>query len=50
MDRLLVDTNIVLDLLAKREDFLVEAQELFTLSDRKEIQLFVSSLTFANTY
>ncbi len=50
MDRILVDTNIVLDLLAKRPEFLTETQELFTLSDKKELKLYVSSLTFANTY
>ena len=50
MDKLLVDTNIVLDLLAKRDLFLVEAQELFTFSDKRMVELFVSSLTFANTY
>jgi len=50
MDRLLVDTNIVIDLFAKREKFLTEAQELFTLSDKKEVKLYVSSLTFANTH
>ena len=50
MDRLLVDTNIVLDLLAKRKEFVLEAQELFTLSDKKELKLYVSSLTFANTF
>ena len=33
MDRILVDTNIVLDLLSKREEFYKEAQELFTLAD-----------------
>ncbi len=50
MDKILVDTNIVLDLLAKRKGFYKEAQELFTLSDLSKIQLFISSLTFANTY
>ncbi len=50
MDSLLIDTNIVLDLLAKRLEFVKEAQELFTLSDKKEIKLYVSALTFANTY
>ena len=50
MDSILVDTNIVLDLLAKRTEFLIEAQELFTLSDKNELKLYVSSLTFANTY
>ena len=50
MDRILVDTNIVLDLLAERKNFIVETQELFTLSDKNEVKLYVSSLTFANTY
>jgi len=50
MDRILVDTNIVLDLLAKRKEFITEAQQLFTLSDKNEVKLYVSSLTFANTY
>jgi len=50
MDKVLVDTNIVLDLLAKREEFLTEAQKIFTLSDKKKVKLYVSALTFANTY
>lgn len=50
MDKLLIDTNIVIDLLAKREDFYKEAQELFTLADEKNILLFISALTFANTH
>jgi predicted nucleic acid-binding protein len=50
MENIFVDTNIVIDLLAKREPFYKEAQDLFTLSDKKEVQLFISSLTFANAY
>jgi predicted nucleic acid-binding protein len=50
MENVFVDTNIVIDLLAKREPFYMEAQELFTLSDKKEVQLHISSLTFANAY
>ena len=50
MENIFVDTNVVIDLLAKREPFYREAQDLFTLSDKKEIQLFISSLTFANAY
>lgn len=49
MEKVFVDTNIVIDLLAKRE-FYSEAQDLFTASDRKEISLYISSLTFANAY
>ena len=50
MDNILVDTNIVIDLLTKRKDFYIPASKLFTLSDLKEVKLFISSLTFANTY
>lgn len=50
MERVFVDTNVVIDLLAKRQPFYRDAQELFTLSDKKEIQLQISSLTFANAY
>ena len=50
MDKILVDTNIIIDLLAKRIEFYKEAQELFTLSDYKKITLYVSSLTIANAH
>lgn len=50
MENIFVDTNIVMDLLSKREGFYHEAQELFTLADDKEVNLFVSALTIANTY
>ncbi len=50
MRRILVDTNIVIDLLAQRDEFYDEAAELFSLSDKKEITLVISSLTFANTH
>ncbi|WP_139959601.1 type II toxin-antitoxin system VapC family toxin [Flavicella sediminum] len=49
MIRLLIDTNIVIDLLAKREEFYTEAATLFSLADKNLITLTVSSLTFANT-
>ena len=50
MENIFVDTNIVIDLLAKREPFYKEAQDLFTLGDKNEVNLFISSLTFANAY
>ncbi|WP_113661571.1 type II toxin-antitoxin system VapC family toxin [Pedobacter nanyangensis] len=50
MDRIFVDTNIVIDLLAKREKFYEAAQELFSKSDSKEIELYISALTIANTH
>ena len=50
MDKLFVDTNIIMDLLQKRENFFQEAQALFTLADKKIVKLFISSLSIANTH
>ncbi len=49
MKKLLVDTNIVIDLLAKREPYYSDSANLFSLADKKYLTLSVSSLTFANT-
>jgi len=49
MKKIFVDTNIVIDLLSRRESFFEEAAALFSLADRKQIELSVSSLTIANT-
>lgn len=49
MSRLLIDTNIVIDLLSKRDEFYDAAAELFSRADKKELELTISSLTFANT-
>lgn len=50
MEKVFVDTNIVLDLLEKREVFYQEAQDLFTRADRKQVKLYVSALTIANVH
>ncbi len=49
MNNLLVDTNIILDLLAKRTPFYENAARVFSLADTGKIELSISSLTFANT-
>ncbi len=49
MSRILVDTNIVIDLLSRRKDFYGDAATLFSLADKQELNLTISSLTFANT-
>ncbi len=49
MRRFFIDTNIVIDLLSRREPFYEEAANLFSLADKKLIELSVSSLTIANT-
>ena len=49
MTQLFVDTNIVIDLLSRREPFFEESAMLFSLADQKQIRLAVSALTIANT-
>lgn len=49
MKNLLVDTNIVIDLLAKRQPFYNFAAELFSLADKKKIKLYISSISIINT-
>ncbi|MGH1435636.1 MAG: type II toxin-antitoxin system VapC family toxin [Lewinella sp.] len=49
MKKLFIDTNIVLDLLGKREPFYEDAAKLFSLADRGKVKLYISSLTVANT-
>lgn len=48
MKELLIDTNVILDLLAKREPFYDGAAQIFSLADKNKITLSISSLTFAN--
>jgi predicted nucleic acid-binding protein len=50
MKKLLIDTNIVIDLLAKREPHYTDSARLFSLADKKQVKLTISSLTFANTH
>jgi len=49
MKKIFIDTNIVIDLLSRREIFRLQAANLFSLADKKIIELSISSLTVANT-
>ncbi len=46
--KLFVDTDIALDLLAKREPFYDSAAGLFTLADQQKIKIYVSAASFGN--
>lgn len=50
MDRLFLDTNIVIDLLAKRAPFDQAAAGIASLADMGKVELIVSALTFANSF
>ncbi|MGQ0828989.1 MAG: type II toxin-antitoxin system VapC family toxin [Bacteroidota bacterium] len=48
MEKVFVDSDIVLDLLSAREPHYRFAAELFSLADEASIKIYISSLTFAN--
>jgi predicted nucleic acid-binding protein len=48
MRKILLDTNIIIDLLAKREPFYQEAAKLFSLADKEKVSLYTSALSIAN--
>jgi len=45
-----VDTDIILDLLARREPFFTAAARLFSLAEQDNIHICVSSLAYANLF
>ncbi len=49
MKKLFLDTNIVIDLLSRRDPYYKESATLFSLADRNKIEICISSLTIANT-
>ena len=50
MDDLFVDTDIILDLLAKREPFYPYAAELFSLADSGKINIYVTPIIITNIH
>lgn len=50
MSKLLIDTNVVLDLLAKRKPHHIESMQLFSLADKKEVDLVISTLSIVNVH
>jgi len=47
-ENIFVDTDVIFDLLAKREPFYKYSAKLFTHADKKELTICVSSLCFGN--
>lgn len=50
MDRLFLDTNIVLDLLGERKPFYESAAKIASLSDKGKIELVVSALSYPTVF
>lgn len=50
MDKVLIDTSIILDLFAAREPHVHDAQAIFSLADDQQISLYVSPIGLTNAY
>ncbi len=50
MDKIFLDTDIIIDLLAQRNPFYEDAVKVFTLAKNKKIKCFTSSNSIANIY
>jgi len=50
MQRLFLDTNIVLDLLGERDPFYKPAAQILSLADLRKIRVFTSPTSISNTH
>ncbi|MBK9109489.1 MAG: PIN domain-containing protein [Saprospiraceae bacterium] len=50
MDRIFVDTDVIIDLLIDRKPFSDQAAIILSLSEYGNFKVYVSALTFANCY
>lgn len=50
MQKIFIDTDVILDLLAKRQPFYENAAAIFTLIERGKVRGFTSSLVIANLH
>ena len=48
--KVFVDTEVIYDLLAKRDPFYLPAARLFTLADEGKIQIYISALSLPNVH
>lgn len=50
MQKIFLDTNIVIDFLGERDDFYLSSAKILTLADKKIIKVYTSPTTIANTF
>lgn len=50
MQRIFLDTNIVIDFLGERENFYEPAAKVLTLADQKKIRIYTSPCSVSNAY
>ncbi len=50
MDRVFLDTNIVIDFFAARKPFSEHAMDLFQMANNDQIEMYISAITVNNAY
>ena len=50
MEKIFLDTDVILDLLSKRQPFYENSYKIFSLIDRNKIKAFTSPVIFANIH
>ncbi len=50
MDKVFLDTDVILDFLLARDPFAMDAARIITLSERGKIKAYTTALVFANAY
>lgn len=50
MDKIFIDTDVILDFLLNRKPFSIDAAKILSLSEKNVIRVGTTGLVFANTY
>jgi predicted nucleic acid-binding protein len=50
MKNIFLDTNVLIDFFANRKPFSIEAARLFNYSFKKEINIYISAVSYNNIY
>lgn len=48
--KLFIDTNVIIDVLAKREQFYVASATILTMLEKEQVEGFISAISFNNIY
>ena len=48
MMKVFIDTNIMVDVLLGRKEFLLQSSNIFQLADNEDVELYATALTFVN--
>jgi len=50
MNKVFIDTDVILDFMIAREPFAMDAARIFSLSEKKQIAICTTGLVFSNAY